>query len=395
VNSSDWDVAVIGAGVLGTFHAYFACRRGLRTLLIERHELPRDASVRNFGMVAASAMPPGDWQRRGLESARIYQQLAEQVPFPHSRGGTQYLATTPAEVAVLQEFARLGPERGYRCQLLGPSESVALNPAVAPEHCLASLHFPDDLRLQPRALFAALIPWLQAEHGCACLPGTVAVQVVATSDGCRITTADGQQWRARHTFVCTGADLRTLFPEMYRTSGLFHCKLQMLRTEALPDLRLPTCLASGLTLRRYTSFRICPSWKRLEDEPIDPQLGQRGIHILLAQDADGRLVVGDSHQYSTPDVDDTLDSRTEDLILAEARRLVRLPHWRVAERWHGVYTLHPTRELFEVTLHGRIHILTGIGGKGMTTGPALARESIERITEIPRESPTSNPRKAP
>ena len=45
------DVIVIGAGVLGTFHAYFAAQMGLKTLLIERNMFPNDASTRNFGMV--------------------------------------------------------------------------------------------------------------------------------------------------------------------------------------------------------------------------------------------------------------------------------------------------------------------------------------------------------
>jgi len=35
--------------------------------------------------------------------------------------------------------------------------------------------------------------------------------------------------------------------------------------------------------------------------------------------------------------------------------------------------------LFHKTLEGCIHLITGIGGKGMTTGPAVARESIDRI----------------
>ena len=42
------DVIVIGAGVLGTFHAYFAAQKGCTTLLIERNAFPNDASTRNF-----------------------------------------------------------------------------------------------------------------------------------------------------------------------------------------------------------------------------------------------------------------------------------------------------------------------------------------------------------
>jgi FAD dependent oxidoreductase TIGR03364 len=379
VNDSAWDVVVIGAGVLGTFHAYFACRRGLRALLLERGDWPSEASVRNFGLIIPSAMAPGDWHHRGIESAALYRQLAERVPFSLQRLGTQYLATTPAERFVLEEFARLGPARGYPCELLDTRQSLAFNPALDPAHCLASLYCPGDLRLEPRSLLRQLIPWMVRELGCVYQPRTVAVGLGVAGNVCRVTTASGQVHEAAHVFVCAGADLRTLVPERFAAAGLLRCKLQMLRTEVHSGTVLPTSVASGLSLRRYPSFRICPSWARLEGEAVDPELKRRGIHVLLVQDEDGHVVVGDSHEYAATDCDDTLDARTEALILREAGRLVRLPHWRVAERWHGVYTLHPEQELFTETVDGRIHLLSGIGGKGMTTGPAVARESIELV----------------
>jgi len=99
------------------------------------------------------------------------------------------------------------------------------------------------------------------------------------------------------------------------------------------------------------------------------------------QDEDGRLVVGDSHEYSDGDFPPRIDARTEELILNEARRMVHLPPGvqAVAERWTGIYPLHKDRPVFSTVVDGAIHVITGIGGKGMTTGPALARESIDRL----------------
>jgi FAD dependent oxidoreductase TIGR03364 len=269
---------------------------------------------------------------------------------------------------------------------------VEVNPAVDPHTCLASLHFPEDLRLEPRGLFQALLPHLVHELGCDYAPHTVAVHVEVEHGVCAVRTGDGRTFRARHVFVCSGSDLRTLFPERFRGKDLVRCKLQMLRTAPQPGVRMPTTLASGLTLRRYLSFRrLCGSLDRLLREPTDPDLECHGVHILLVQDADGSVVVGDSHQYTdadTADVDDSLDTAVEALILREARRLVRLPHWDVARRWHGVYTdFDSEKGLFTDTLDGRVHLVTGIGGKGMTTGPAVARESIERIAPVPSRGP--------
>lgn len=379
VTGNEWDVIVVGAGVLGAFHAYFARCKGLRTLLIERSHLPGEASVRNFGMIAASGMSQGDWHNRGLESAAIYRQLAERFSFGFQTGGSHYLATTPNELLVLQEFARLGPAKGYRCELLDRTQSVAINPAINPESCLASLFFPDDVRIDPRQFLKNFVPWLAKSFGCAYLPDTVVTQVKTSGDGCRILTANGAEHLAKNVFVCSGADLKTLFPDYFSTTGLLQCKLLMLKTEPQPKLRLGSNLGSGLTLRRYPAFRISPSWSKLRDEHVDPELLRQGIHILMVQDEDGRVIVGDSHEYGTHGLDERLSAQTEALIIAEAQRISRLENWNISQRWHGIYSLHPEQELLRKTLDDRIHLVTGIGGKGMTTGPAVARESIDGI----------------
>jgi FAD dependent oxidoreductase TIGR03364 len=373
-----FDVVVIGAGVLGSFHAYFACRRGLRTLLIERGESPNDASVRNFGTIVPSAMTPGDWHRRGLETVAIYRALADQLPPFLKDGGTQYLALTPGELAVLEDFARLGPAKGYACRLMGTRESVSLNPAIRADTCLGSLHFPDDLRVEPRTLFAGLIPWMVRSLGCHYLPNTVATGAESDGEDCLVTTAAGDRFRCRNVFVCTGGDFRTLFPRVFAEAGLSLCRLQMMRTRPYPA-PLPTTLASGLSLRWYPSFQMTPAWQRLRDEPVDPELERRGIHVLLVQDEDGRLVVGDSHEYSEGDFSPGLDAVTEELILREAGKMIAMESDVVSERWHGIYPLHRDQPVFSTTLNGAVRVVTGIGGKGMTTGPALARESIDEI----------------
>ena len=73
---------------------------------------------------------------------------------------------------------------------------------------------------------------------------------------------------------------------------------------------------------------------------------------------------------------------TESLILRYAQQMVDGVDWRIDRRWQGVYTLLEDREILETTIDGHVHLVTGIGGKGMTTAPAVARESIERHLAI-------------
>jgi FAD dependent oxidoreductase TIGR03364 len=380
--SSEWDIIVVGAGILGTFHAYFAALRGWRVLLMERDCWPREASVRNFGTLMAGSLA-GEWHRRGLESIAIYRQLAPAAGFHFQDRGSLYLVTTELEVAILEEFARLGPSQGHRCELLDPSQAAAINPLLNGDDVRMGLFFPDDARVEPRGLFQKLIPWLTRELPIEYRPTTAAVSVTADRGQACVRTAAGTEFRARHAVICNGADLRTLFPERFKAAGFERCKLHMMRIVPQQIGRMPATLASGLTLRRYPAFQMCPSWSRLENKPPAAGVLEHGIHVLMVQDADGSFVLGDSHEYTEQDFSDILNAEIEQLIISEARKLVRLANWEIGERWHGIYGLPRDAELYCQTIDGVIHIVTGIRGKGMTTSPAVARKTIESLEVTP------------
>src|SRR3954453_22258301 len=122
---SNWDLIVVGAGILGSAHGYFAAQRGWRVLLLERGDWPGEASVRNFGTLMAGSLV-GEWRRRGLESIAFYRELAPEAGFAFFPSGSLYQAPPPVEAAVLEEFAQLAPRDGCRCELLDPSRALAL-----------------------------------------------------------------------------------------------------------------------------------------------------------------------------------------------------------------------------------------------------------------------------
>ena len=84
-----WDLIIVGAGILGTSHAYFAAKRGWRVLLLERGDWPGEASVRNFGTLMAGSLT-GEWRRRGRESIAVYRELAPLAGFNFYPSGSLY-----------------------------------------------------------------------------------------------------------------------------------------------------------------------------------------------------------------------------------------------------------------------------------------------------------------
>jgi glycine/D-amino acid oxidase-like deaminating enzyme len=129
-------------------------------------------------------------------------------------------------------------------------------------------------------------------------------------------------------------------------------------------------------LRFYKAFRICSTLDALRARVARemPEYDRWAIHVLVSQTADGAITLGDSHEYGF-DVDIFDKPEIDELILREARTFLRLPDWRVAQRWHGVYALHPEQPFFEAEPQPGVRIVTAPGGSGMTLSFGLADRS--------------------
>src|SRR5262249_1495059 len=71
---------VVGAGVLGSLHALAALRRGHDVVHLEREQVGRGASIRNFGLVWVSGRRPGAELALALRSRALWDELGRQIP---------------------------------------------------------------------------------------------------------------------------------------------------------------------------------------------------------------------------------------------------------------------------------------------------------------------------
>lgn len=368
------DVLVVGGGALGCAHAIAAVRRGLSVTLCERDAVARGASVRNFGMIWPIGQPAGPDLQLALRSRELWGELASEAGFRCRPCGSLHLAYADDEWRVLEEFVAAGTLAGLR--LLTPSEVCAEQPAVALDGLRGGLFSPHEANVDPAVAVPAMHAWL-LQQGAKIHRRAPVVEVREHA----AQLADGASVTAGRIVVCTGDDFAALLPEVFAAAGLRRCKLQMASLAPQPaGFALGPMLAAGLTLLHYDAFQVCPSLGKLRAR-LDAERAphrQRGIHVMVSQGDDGRLIIGDSHDYEPP-FRPGLDAETERLIFEYLATFFRPADARVAQRWSGSYAkCADGASVFRAAPLRGVEVVTGLGGSGMTRSLAVGEQTIER-----------------
>jgi D-hydroxyproline dehydrogenase subunit beta len=376
----NFDVVVVGAGIVGLAHAYAAARMGKRVAVVERDARAIGASFRNFGFVTITGQATGETWRRALRSRDVWMAVAQHAGIVAEQRGLLVTLRLPESLAVAESF--LATEMGEGCALLSRQELLSRFPGAYGPSVVAALHSPHEMRVESRTAIPLLAKWLALRWRVEFRYETAVTEVdlphVATSRGALEADA---------VFVCPGDDFASLFPERIARYGPTKCRLSMLRLGD-PGLRLPAALMSDLGLVRYLGYAELPQAKALR-ERLQTELPEHlahGVHLIVVQSADGSLVVGDSHHYD-PAPEPFAAAETEALILDELGRATGLAHLPVIERWTGTYASAPDRAMFVDAPSPRVRIVVVTSGTGASTAFAIAEEVVgemfgQKIGEI-------------
>lgn len=370
-----FDMAIVGAGIVGLAHALAAVRLGQSVVVIDRDAQANGASIRNFGFVTVTGQEQGRVWRLARRSRDVWAEIAPQAGIAIEQNGLLMMARRPEARAVLEAFLRTEMAEG--CHLLDPATAETMLGAAAPGGIAGALHSTIDLRVESRSAIPALARWLAERHGVVFHRGTAVRHV----DSGRLDTSAGPI-RATSVVICPGDDLATLFPDAL--AGLTRCKLQMMRL-ASPGRRLPAAVMSDLGMVRYAGYAALPETAALRAllEAEQPEHLAHGVHLIVAQGADGQLIVGDSHHYaSTPDP--FASQEVEQLILDEFTAVLGPPPPVIA-RWTGTYASAPGHSLVASPMDG-VRLVVVTGGNGASTAFGLAEEVIATFSDRAMET---------
>lgn len=354
---TQYDLAVVGSGIVGLGHAAAALERGLRVVVVERATAITGASVRNFGHVGTS-VHIGDAGEFALRTRAVWLRLAERSGLWLRRSGSLLVARHDDELAVLEEAG--GGE------LLTGKQVAELAPVVGAR---GGMRQDSDLQIDPREAAPAIASWL-ASQGVEFRWRTTALSaetgILHTSRG---------EIRAEAIVFAVNYDVDQLFPELAEEHGVERCALDMLLADGV-GLGVP--LLTGSSLLRYSAFAGQPSAAAVRERIArdDPDILRYDVNHMHTERPDGTLLVGDTHTVGTSiapfqdeDAFRLLERLTADLFGIAPR---------VRERWQGVYAKAP-QDFLRATPTAGVRVVSVTTGIGMTTGLGLAEAVVEEM----------------
>jgi len=366
-----YDVAVVGAGILGLAHALAAARLGKRVVVIERDAQANGASIRNFGFVTVNGQQAGDCWQMARRSRDVWAEVAPKAGIEILHPGMLVTARRPQAEAVIDAF--LATDMGRGCRRLTRAEALEFAPVS--ERVTAALHSPLEFRVESKTAIPRLAAWLAETHGVD-FRWLTEVHAVETP---KVHTSAGLI-EAETVILCPGDDYSGPFADRLAAYGLTRCKLQMLRV--MPTRRPPlgAAVMSDLGLARYLGYAELPEAQALQTllDAEQPSHRSNGVHLIVVQSADGSLVVGDSHHYAaTPDpFSSTL---VDQLMLGEMEAALDLGPYAVTERWLGTYASAPDRWRLTDAPDDATRLCIVTAGCGASTSFAIGEETLAAL----------------
>ena len=156
----------------------------------------------------------------------------------------------------------------------------------------------------------------------------------------------------------------------------------MMRLAAQPDAwSIGPSLCGGLSLIHYKSFEAAASLSKLRTyyHETMPDYIKWGIHVMVSQNGESELTVGDSHEYGL--VHDPFDKQfINQLIIDYLKGFAQFKNWNLLQSWNGIYPKKTDGKTdFVYQPEEGVTIVNGLGGAGMTLSFGFAEEVVSTL----------------
>lgn len=374
-----YDIAIIGAGVVGASIARELARYDLRIVMLEKGgDVASGASKANSAIIHAGydAEYGTAMGELNVEGNRLYGDLCDELAIPFRRAGSFVCALSPEEMPALERLLENGKRLGVPdLVILNRDEALRIEPNLTPK-VEGALYAPSAGILMPWEVAIACAENAM-DNGAELMLDAEVLSIERRAGSFALRTSRGVLEAAR-VVNCAGVYADSIYAMV----------------EPEPEF--------SITPRRGEYFLLDKTTEGLVNTVLFPAPSKLGKGILVAPTYDGNVIVGpNAEDMPRAQRDNTATSAAG---LAQVRDMARslvpgIPFNTVITNFAGVRAQPSTGDFIigEARVRGFFNV-AGIKSPGLSSAPAIARRVAAMVAEsVPGAKPRKghDPRRRP
>lgn len=163
---NEYDVIVIGAGVVGAACALKLINAGLKVLVVDRGAIAGGTTGAGEGNILVSDKEPGAELTLAMRSRNAWFEISEDIGggFELESKGGVVVSRTDKGIGALKELACSQRAAGVDAREIDGNDLHIMEPYLTPE-IFAGVHYPDDAQCQPMLAAAAMLRAVRKRGG--------------------------------------------------------------------------------------------------------------------------------------------------------------------------------------------------------------------------------------
>jgi glycine/D-amino acid oxidase-like deaminating enzyme len=340
-------VVVAGGGIVGAAITCYLARAGAQVTLLEREQPGRKTSNNSFAWVNAFSRTDRSYYDFARRSVEIYQQLPEELGLEmelHWHGGLHWVDRPEAAEALrahVQELQRWG----HPVEMIGPEDLMAREPHLRPGPVAAACYSSLDGAVHPPSVIRAFLQRAQA----------LGAEVRTDTALIGLESRHGRVTGARTPTEVIPADA------VVNAAGADAAAVGAMAGIRIPMFPKPGTLVLTVPLPPLVRAVIYPP------------------NLHLRQQADGRMLVGESWSMDTEDTDLSL-ARAQSLIARASAYLPELARAQVETVKLGVRPMPQDERPIVGPVPGLAGFYVAVMHSGVTLAPLVGQLVAQEIT---------------
>lgn len=371
MNGKNYEVVVIGGGIVGCSVAYYLAEAGLETILVEKNDIASGTSSRCDGNVTIVDKDPGFDSEMSLVSQELLNDLTKvlNIPFEFREHGSILVCDNDDEMQAAKDWVKTQNDNGLKFNVLDEKDIRNESPFFAHD-IPGGLECETDSLINPYLFCYSLIEKAQKDFGLQVKDQTPVTNVTKTEAGFLVETPNGTI-RGKKVVNAAGVWAPFIGEMLGIDIPIIPRKGHIIVGSRNEPVMMRNVMEFGYLMNKFGRERIA-----------DARTAEHGVALVLEPTEEQNFLLGSSRQFVG--YDSSIDIQVVQTIARRALRFFpKMDDFKIIRSYTGFrpFTEDHLPIVSEVEEVPGFYIAAGHEGDGISLATVTGKLIEEIITE--------------